>query len=99
MANLEIRLEDEGSEGRYVATLPGARSEAELGWIRPDPKLLAAVHTYTPEPLRGRGIALALVERLIADARAQGFRIIPSCPYVAAQFQRHPEWNDVLAER
>jgi predicted GNAT family acetyltransferase len=36
---------------------------------------------------------------MVADARAQGFTIVPQCPYVAAQFRKHPEWADLLADR
>jgi predicted GNAT family acetyltransferase len=43
-------------------------------------------------------VAQLLVEALIADAREQGFRIVPQCSYVAAQFRRHPDWADWLAE-
>jgi predicted GNAT family acetyltransferase len=39
---------------------------------------------------------MALVERLISDARGEGFRIVPICPYLRAQYERHPEWRDVM---
>ena len=38
-----------------------------------------------------------VVEALIEDARSEGFKIIPTCSYVAAQFDRHPEWADLRA--
>jgi predicted GNAT family acetyltransferase len=38
----------------------------------------------------------ALVERLIADARGEDFTIVPLCPFVRSQYQRHPEWSDVM---
>jgi len=47
--------------------------------------------------MRGQGVATALVERLVADARREGFRIVPLCPFVKAQFDRHPEWSDLRA--
>jgi len=28
---------------------------------------------------------------MIGDARANGFKIVPICPYVLAQYQKHPE--------
>jgi hypothetical protein len=46
--------------------------------------------------MRGTGAAKALVERLISDARAEGFKIVPLCPYVKSQYDRHPEWSDVM---
>jgi predicted GNAT family acetyltransferase len=42
------------------------------------------------------GVAKTLVDRLIADARSKGFKIIPLCPYVKSQYLRHPEWSDVM---
>ena len=47
--------------------------------------------------MRGQGVAQVLVEALVADAREQGFKIVPQCSYVEAQFRRHPEWADLLA--
>ncbi|MBC7158941.1 MAG: N-acetyltransferase, partial [Porphyrobacter sp.] len=46
---------------------------------------------------RGKGIAMKLVEALVADAREQGFTIEPQCSYVVAAFRRHPEWADLRA--
>jgi predicted GNAT family acetyltransferase len=36
------------------------------------------------------------VTRAVEDARAAGKKIIPLCPFAAAQFRRHQEWADVL---
>ncbi len=32
----------------------------------------------------------------VPDARASGRRILPLCPFAAAQFRKHPDWADVL---
>jgi predicted GNAT family acetyltransferase len=48
--------------------------------------------------LRGRGVGQALVERAVLDARLEGFRIIPLCPFAKAQFERHPAWRDVVCD-
>jgi hypothetical protein len=37
-----------------------------------------------------------LVQRAVDDARAAGKKLVPLCPFAAAQFRRHPEWSDVL---
>jgi len=50
-----------------------------------------------PDALRGRGVGQALVERAVLDARREGFRIIPLCPFAKAQFERHTAWRDVLS--
>lgn len=92
-----ITRTDETSHGAYRIAVPGASRPAELTW-RARGEARIADHTFVPPEARGGGIALRLVEALIADARAQGFTIVPQCSYVAAQFRRHPEWADLLAD-
>jgi predicted GNAT family acetyltransferase len=83
--------------GRYVARIDGFDEEAELTFTWRGEHLLSADHTGTPEPLRDQGLAMALVERLVADARAEGFKVIPLCPYVRDKYVEHPEWADVMS--
>ena len=54
-----------------------------------------AEHTLVPTEIGGRGVAGRLVQALIADAQAQGFKVVPECSYVAAAFEKHPEWADL----
>lgn len=95
----EKRIEKhvEGRAGRYVARIDGVEGEAELTFTARGPSVISADHTAAPESMRGTGAAMALVEHMIADARSSGLKIIPVCPYVAAQFKKHPEWQDVMA--
>ena len=93
---ITVTRTDETSHGAYRVELPGADRPAELTWQALGP-LRIADHTFVPPAMRGQGVAQVLVEALVADAREQGFRIVPQCSYVAAQFRRHPEWADLLA--
>ncbi|KMK68322.1 GNAT family N-acetyltransferase [Puniceibacterium sp. IMCC21224] len=90
----EITREVDGSHGRYVLREGGA--EAELTYSITSPTLVIADHTGVPDAMRGTGAGLRLVERLVADAHAEGFRIVPLCPFVNAQRKRHPDWADVF---
>lgn len=97
MAKITVMRELQATRGRYVGKVEGSSGEAELTFSRTDPARLVADHTFTPPSMRGQRVATALVERLAADARAEGFKIVPLCPFVAAQFDRHPEWSDLRA--
>lgn len=97
MSKVTVTRELQATRGRYVARIEGFAGEAELTFSRADPSVVIAEHTGTPVAMRGQGIATVLVERLIADARAEGFGIVPQCPFVEAQFDRHPEWSDLRA--
>lgn len=94
MADFDIAREVTGSKGRYVIRKDGA--EAELTYSIMSPEAVIADHTGVPDAFRGTGAGLALVERLVADARAEGFKIVPLCPFVNAQRRRHPDWADVF---
>ena len=95
---IAIVKEVSASGGRYVARIDGRDGEAQLVFARRGPNLISANHTEAPETLRGTGAAQALVERMTADARSAGFRIVPVCPYVLAWSKKHPDWADVFAE-
>ena len=86
---ITIDKETDGKTGRYVARIAGVEGEAELVFTVLGPSLIAADHTGAPASMRGTGAAAALVEHMIADARANGFRIAPVCPYVLAQYRKH----------
>jgi len=98
MAEIAITREDRGQEGRYVARIEGVAGEAELIYARRAADLVSADHTLAPDSMRGTGAAAALVGRLVADARNEGFKIIPRCSYVAASYAKHPEWADLFVE-
>ena len=90
-----IQRQIAGHGGRYVIAKDG--QEAELTYSTPSPGLVSADHTFVPDSFRGTGAGLALVTRLVEDARAEGFRIVPLCPFVNGQRLRHPDWADAFA--
>ena len=80
-----------------MATVSGHRDEAELTISKVTPTLIIADHTYVPDTLRGHGLARALAERLITDARAAGQRIVPLCPFVRGYVSKDREaFADVI---
>jgi uncharacterized protein len=96
MPDVTIERQDAGGGGRYVGRIAGIEGEAEITFTRRGPKVINADHTGAPDSMRGTGAALALVAFMVADARRAGFKIIPVCPYVKAQYRKHPEWADVM---
>lgn len=93
----EIALEDKGSRGRYfLRAADGA--EAEMIFTKVGEHEITIDHTEVPEAFRGQGVGAKLVARAVEDARAAGTKIVPLCPFAAAQFRRNPEWTDVLKQ-
>ena len=96
MTVMDFQFEETLKGGRYFMIMPNGE-EARLTYVKAGPRHIIADHTFVPVPYRGEGVAEALVERLVADARATGNRITPTCWFVADEFKRHhPAWNDVL---
>ncbi|WP_394730181.1 GNAT family N-acetyltransferase [Altererythrobacter sp. GH1-8] len=99
-AKVTITHHVQGQGGKYVAHVGGSQHTGYLEW-EPQEALerdvRVATHTVVPKAIGGRGIAAQLVERLIADAREQGFTIVPQCSYVAKKFDQNPDWSDLKA--
>ena len=81
----------------YTAHFDLGREDRSLVANRWLDDIYEPVTAMVPPEARGSGVAMKLVERLVADARAQGFTVVPACSYVDAAFRRHPDWADVLA--
>ena len=90
-----------GTGGRYVAVVEGAAEEGYLEWEpggeRDGVEIRIAAHTIVPRAIGGRGVAGALVDRMVEDAQRQGFLIRPDCSYVARKFSENPDWAALKA--
>jgi predicted GNAT family acetyltransferase len=86
-------VQHEEDRQRFVVRIEG--EEAELTYTRPDDHTLDLRRTFTPPLARGKGVAGALVEAALEYARASDRKVIPSCPYVAAYLDKHPEHADL----
>jgi len=93
--NNAIRIEKRvaGTSRRYAGRIDGVDGEDGLHFTVRGPTLISADHSEAPTTMRGTGAAMALVEYMIGDARANGFKISPSYPCVLTQYRKHPEWS------
>ena len=100
-AKVTITHHVQGAGGRYVAVVEGAVEQGYLGWEpgghHDGKEVRIAAHTIVPREIGGRGVAGALVARLVEDAGRQGFLIRPDCSYVAKRFAENPSWGALKA--
>lgn len=92
------REQDASGKGRYLVRGP-ADTIAEMTYRLTGTDQIIIDHTEVPDAFRGTGTGLRLLTALMADAEKEERKIIPLCPFAAAQFERHPEWSDRLAYR
>jgi len=78
---------------RFEIALPDG--PAVLNYLRTGNQL-RLIHTEVPESAREHGYAGQLVRYALDDARREGLRVVPICPYVRAYVTRHPEYADLV---
>jgi predicted GNAT family acetyltransferase len=59
--------------------------------------ILTIPHVEAPIALRGQGTAGRLMSGLLDIVRAEGLRVIPTCPYAEAFIRRHKHYQDLIA--
>ena len=92
-----MNVEHNERESRFIVHFDDG--DAELAYTRIGPTLLDLQHTFVPESARGHGVADALAEAAITYAREQGYRIVPSCPFVRSWLRRHRELASIVDPR
>ena len=93
---MAIEVVHDEADHRFVAVVDGHTCVAEY---RLRDGVMWMTYTGVPAVVGGRGIAAELVRAALAHARARGWKVVPSCSYVAAYMQRHPDTQDLLARR
>jgi predicted GNAT family acetyltransferase len=95
MDEIQLSLNPKG-HGAFFIEKDGERS-AEMV-VSVAGQNLTVYHTEVSEKLRGQGVAPRLLKAMTTYVREHGLKVIPLCPYVNAEFRRHPDqfadiWN------
>ena len=92
---VELKLDKNNNGGFYI--MDGAERIAEMA-ISISGKNLTVYHTEVSQKAEGKGLGKELLSAMVDYARKNGLKVIALCPFVHAQFKRHPEqyadiWN------
>jgi len=79
---------------RFEAQVDGLRA---LLTYRRFPDRIVFDHIEVPPPLESKGLAAKLARTGLDFARANHFRVVPLCPYVAAFIRKHAEYHDLVS--
>jgi len=94
---MEIEQFNRESKGFFKASEDGKEAgRMTYSWAGEDRFIID--HTEVNPEFSGRGVGQKLVESALNYARENHVKIIPLCPFAKAQFDRHPDWHDVLVE-
>lgn len=83
-------------QSRFELAFPGGIAFASF---RRDGDRLIVTHTEVPAQFNGQGIGSRLARGLFDNARRTGRRIVPACSFISDWARRHPDYQDVLAQR
>lgn len=88
--NSRYALIDQDTDGRPSVI----GEESYLDVSREDARERILYHTEVSEDYAGQGLATILVRSAVEQSIADGYRIVPVCPYVVKWIEKHPEYND-----
>ena len=89
-------MEIKEEKNRFVLLNDEANEFGEMTWSDAGPDIMIIDHTFVEPEYRGQKLAEKLVLNGVELARREGKKIIPLCPYAKKEFERKPEYQDVL---
>jgi uncharacterized protein len=91
-------VDDNPIEQRFELPIEGTHDIA-AAYYRVDDGRITLTHTIVPERYSGLGLASTLARGVFDLLRASGRRAVLRCPFMAAFYDRHPEYADVVDAR
>jgi len=96
MEEVNLKLNEKGQGAFYISEDGEQLGEME---VSVSGNYLTVYHTEVSPKAEGKGFAKKLLTTMVDYARSKGLQVIPICPYVHAQFKRHPdEYKDVWSK-
>lgn len=91
---MRVDIRHDRERGQFVADVDGRKCYLRYTF-EPD-GALNLLTTYVHPEVRGRGVGEKLVEGALDFARERGCEVIPTCWFVDAVIERHPDYRDLL---
>ena len=88
MDEVKMNLNEKGHGAFYI--MDGEEQLGEMVVSATGDKL-TVFHTEVAPKAEGKGYAKKMLNEMVDYARKNHLEVIPLCPYVHAQFKRHPE--------
>ena len=93
----DLTVVDVPEESRYELRL--GKQVIGFAAYRKREDRIVFTHTEIDESFEGEGHGSRLAAAALEDARRQGLEVAPLCPFIAGYIERHPEYQDLVAER
>jgi predicted GNAT family acetyltransferase len=90
-----LKVIDNAEEHRFEARLDGAIAGHVT--YRMAGGVLVLLHTEVAPEFEGKGVGGQLAAGTLQQIRERGLKIRIVCPFIASYVERHPEYNDLVA--
>ena len=90
---MQLNVSHDPAAQEFSARVEGHRAELQY---RLSDGVMTIVHTGVPEEIGGRGVAAELMRMALEAARANGWKVVPTCAYAEVFMRRHREYADLL---
>lgn len=91
---MSMLVEENAAKHRYEILVDDAL--AGFTAYLPRGEVLVFTHTEVSDAFQNMGVGSALMRGTLDQIRAQGGRVVPRCPFMAAFIERHPEYADLV---
>ena len=94
MSENDVRVVDVPDRRRFEILVDGKR--AGFAAYRRREQTVELTHTEVDPAYQGQGLAGRLAATGLDQARADGLRVVPTCPYIASYIESHPDYADLV---
>lgn len=90
-----IEVKNNPTANLYEAFLDG--KSAGVCHYRIDGQTITFTHTVVDPEFEGKGVGSAIAKHVLDDSRAHGFKVVPTCKFIATYISRHSEYQDLVS--
>jgi predicted GNAT family acetyltransferase len=94
---LRVDMTETPPRGHFNLVAADGQVLGEMTFSRARDDLIIIDHTEVDDSLRGTGGGLRLFKGMVDWARSSDTKVMSTCPFANAMFEKHPESRDVLA--
>lgn len=92
---MSVLVEDNPARRRFEILVDGDLAGFAAYDLRPG--VVVFTHTEVDPAFRGKGISGTLARAALDRVRERGERVVPSCEFIAAYIDKHPQYAELLA--
>ena len=88
-------VRDNPAAHRFELAIDGS-PEVAGAYYSMDGDRLTLTHTIVPPQFEGQGVGSRLAKGVFDILRAKGRKAVLRCPFMAAYYERHPDYADIV---